>query len=68
MIGRFVKRVIKNVIMIGRFVKRVIKEMGSKVCYLAGFWHHYMTTTSVHKHAYRLCLKGEQKQVCEQSL
>ena len=39
--------------------------MGLKICHLAGFWHHYMTTMMC---IVILCLEGEQKQICEQSL
>ena len=35
------------------FLTSVIKEMGSKVCYLGGFWHHYVTTMNAHMHVYR---------------
>ena len=43
--------------------------MGSKASCLTGFWHHRMTNTSMRTHAYPiLCLKVDQKQVCEQSL
>ena len=33
-------------------IKTFIKEMGSKVGCFAGFYHHPVTTISVHTHAY----------------
>jgi len=43
--------------------------MGLKVGCLAVFFHHHVTTMSVHMHAYHypLSMKVEQKQICEQS-
>ena len=49
-----------------KYHKSVIEEMGSKVDYLVGFFHHSVTTMSVFMHVYRYPL--EQKQVCEPSL
>ena len=50
-------------------IKHVVNEMGLKIGCLAGFFHHCVTTTSVHMHVYHYPLyEIGTKQICERSL